>query len=188
MEFDRPIAIVITLFIVLISIFFLAAPKYQEFKILQQKLGEKQAEYDAKFAYYSEIAKVYEKIMANKELVDKIDSAIPSNVSYGPLVYFFQKKGFENGLILKGLYLTKASSKDQKSDIKEIVFSLSLLGEYSSFKNFMYSLERSARLFEINSASFGTSVQPGTKENAEPAPVQILQTYSFQMEIKTYSY
>ncbi len=194
MTVDRPITIAVILFIILLLIFFLVAPKYQEFKFFQQKIGEKQAAYDAKFAYYSEIAKVYEQLMAKKDIVDKIDSAIPSNVSYGPLVYFFQKKGLENGLIVRGLFLTKASSINPESDIKEIIFSLDLLGGYSALKGFMSSLEKSARLFEISNISFGSSVQAQATsallgaQSKNYAPIQILQTYPFKLEVKTFSY
>ena len=194
MEVNRPITIAVALFIVVLLIFFLVAPKYQQFKVFQQKIGEKQAAYDAKFAYYSEVANVYEQLMAKKDIVDKIDSAIPSNVSYGTLVYFFQKKGLENGLIMKGLFLTRASSINPETDIKEITFSLDLLGGYAALKSFMASLEKSARLFEVASISFGSSAQAeatstllGTKSK-NPAPAQILQTYPFKLEVKTYSY
>ncbi|MEK7562700.1 MAG: hypothetical protein AAB509_03410 [Patescibacteria group bacterium] len=197
-EFDRPIAIAVTLFVILLMIFFLVAPKYQEFKALRQQIGEKQAAYDAKFAYYSEIAKVYDQIMAKKDIVDKIDNAIPYNVSYGPLVYFFQKKGLENGLIVRGLSLSKSSAINPESDIKEIVFSLDILGGYSALKSFMASLEKSARLFEIDDISFGSSVLAQTaiissiasKTSLKTATVQpqILDTYPFKLEVKTYSY
>lgn len=194
MEIDRPITIAIVLFIVVLLIFFLVVPKYQQFKVLQQKIGEKQAAYDAKFAYYSEVANVYEQLMAKKDVVDKIDSAIPSNVSYGPLVYFFQKKGLENGMILKGLFLTKASSVSPEANIKEITFSLDLLGGYTALKSFLSSLEKSARLFEVTSISFGSSTQAQTTsallgtQSKTPAPAQVLQTYPFKLEVKTYSY
>src|SRR3989344_8198531 len=104
MEINRPITIAVALFIVVLLIFFLVAPKYQQFKVFQQKIGEKQAAYDAKFAYYSEIAKVYEQLQAKKEIADKIDNAIPSSPAFGPLVYFFQKKSVENGLIARGVF------------------------------------------------------------------------------------
>jgi len=193
MEIDRPITIAVILFIILLLIFFLVVPKYHQFKDLQQKMGEKQTEFDAKFSYYSEIAKVYEQIMAKKDIVDKIDSAIPSNVSYGPLVYFFQKKGLENGLIVRGLSLTKVSPANPESDIKEIVFSLDLLGGYTAFKSFMSSLEKSARLFEVTNISFGSSASSISSTSSSVSPktpslIQILQTYPFKLEVKTYSY
>jgi len=196
MDFDRPIAIALILFTIVLLIFFLVVPKYNQFKVLQQTLGEKQAAYDAKFAYYSEIGTIYAKLVEKKEIVEKIDNAIPSEMSYGPLVYFFQKKALENGLIVKGLFLTKAAPINPDSELREIVFSMNLLGEYTALKSFMASLERSARLFDTNNISFGTMVAPVTPASSSssktpaksPVQIQIIQTYPFQLEIKTYSY
>lgn len=192
MEIDRPIATAVIFFATLLLIFFLVAPKYRQFSDLRQKISEKQATYDAKFAYYSEIANIYEKIMAKKDIVDKIDTAIPSSPAFAPLVYLFQKKSVENGLIARGLFLTRVSNADPESNIKEIVFSLDLLGGYQAFKSFLSSLEKSARLFEINSISFSSSartLEPLTPlKNKNPTQPQILQTYPFKLEITTYSY
>ncbi|MEK7080314.1 MAG: type 4a pilus biogenesis protein PilO [Patescibacteria group bacterium] len=182
MAFDRPITIAVILFIILLLIFFLVAPKYHLFKEFQQKIGEEQAAYDAKFAYYSEIDNVYQQIQAKKDIVDKIGSAIPSNVAYGPLVYFFQKKAMENGMIVRGLFLTKAAPVNPDSALKEIGFSLDVLGSYSALKSFMASLEKSSRLFEVANISFGSS---GVSSAGQ---LQALQIYPFKLEVKTYSY
>ena len=182
MTIDRPITIAVTLFIILLLIFFLVVPKYHQFKELQQKIGEQQSAYDAKFAYYSEVAKVYDQLQAKKDIVDKIDSAIPSNIAYGPLVYFFQKKAMENGMIVRGLFLSKAAPINPESNLKEIGFSLDVLGSYSALKSFMASLEKSSRLFEITNISFGSS---GVSVAGQ---LQILQIYPFKLEVKTFSY
>jgi len=41
------------IFLIIIFSTFFVAPKYGEFKNLRQVLGEKKADYDAQFAYYS---------------------------------------------------------------------------------------------------------------------------------------
>jgi len=197
MEIDRPIATAVILFVILLLIFFLVVPKYHQFQSMQQKIGEKQAEYDAKFAYYSEVNKIYEQLEARKDVVEKINGAIPSSTAFGPLVYFFQKIGIENGLIVRGLYLSKVSSASIGSDVKEIIFSLDLLGSYAALKSFLASLENSARFFETSNISFGSSATSaqtqaslaagGAAPKTSVAP-QILQIYPFKLEIKTYSY
>ena len=47
MQIDRPIAIALILFIILLLVFFLVVPEYNTFKSLQTQLGEKKAEYNA---------------------------------------------------------------------------------------------------------------------------------------------
>lgn len=186
MQIDRPIAIAVTLFVILLLIFFLISPKYQTFKDLQIKLGEKKAEFNAKYAYFAEIAKVYYELQSRKDNIKKIDDALPVDSSYGRLVYFFQKKAMENGLIIKSLFLSKSSPVSQESDLKEIVFSLDAMGSYSALNNFMVSLEKSSRLFEITSISFGSDVSGLVAETI--AQFQIQQTYQFKLEVKTHSY
>jgi len=193
MQINRPIASAVIFFAVLLLGFFFISPVFSEYRVLQGDLAQKQGEYDAKAAYYSEIAKVYDKISANKDIISKIDSAIPSNVSYGPLIYFFQKKAASSGLILNNLALVKSSQVKQEGNLKEIVFSINLMGSYPGFRSFLLNLEQSARLFEVNNISFASqrtqdSVINSTSKTSKVVQPATFQTYPFRLEIKTYSY
>lgn len=186
MQIDRPIAIAVILFIILFLIFFFVSPKYQTFKELQIKLGEKKAEFNAKYAYFGEITRVYNELQNRNDSIKKIDDAFSTDSSYGKLIYFFQKKAMESGLVIKSLFLSKSSPSAQESNLKEIIFSLDAIGSYSALNNFMISLEKSSRIFEITSISFGSDVSvqvAGLKPQ-----FQAQQTYQFKLEVKTYSY
>ncbi len=188
MDFDRPITIAVIFFIILILMYFLVLPAYNNFKDLQIKLGEKKAEFNAKYAYYSEVAKVFYQLEERKDSVKVIDDALPDNPSFGRLMYFFQEKAKENGLIVKDLFLAKYALGSQTSTVKEIVFSFNITGTYVALKNFILSLEKSARLFEITSISF-SSTQASLNTPATQLPqFQIGETYSFKMEVITHSY
>lgn len=181
----KPKRITITIFIAtatLLFIVFFVVPRYNEFMSLRQKLGEKQAEFDGKYNYYTEIYQKMRELEANKESLDKIDSALPNNFYFGDLVYALQKKSSENGMVIKNLFLVKDSLLDPKENIKEISLSVNLLGTYSALKNFMHSLEKSARLFEIPTVTFSSlsSLPPSTAPQS--------QIYSFNLALKTYSY
>ncbi len=193
MKIDRPISIAVILFVILILIIFFVMPEYRDFRSSQADLGKIEAEYNGKFAYYSEISKAFRDLQDHKESVDKIDSALPKNPPIADIVYFLQEKSREKGLIIRDLFLSKFSNSDSEGGIKEIVFSLNLAGTYSSLKSFLYSIEDSARLFEVNNISFGSSVSQessGTTATGtqRPSQFQVEQTYSFQLEIKTHSY
>ena len=56
MQIDRPITIGLILFVILLLIFFLVSPEYKTFVKLQTELGEKKAEFNAEYAYFSAIA------------------------------------------------------------------------------------------------------------------------------------
>jgi Tfp pilus assembly protein PilO len=178
----KKLMLVIFLIVVnLLLIFFLVVPKYTEFMSLRQKLGERQAEFDGKYNYYAEVSQKARELQANKEAIDKIDSALPTNVSFGDLVYFLQKKSAEDGLVIKNFQLVKSTVINPQSNIKEIIISLNLLGSYSAFKNFISSLEKSARLFELPNISF-SSISSGSAGALQG------QSYPFILTIKTYSY
>lgn len=185
MKIDRPILIALLLLIAILFGFYLLAPQYKLFKELQASLGEKQAEYNSQFDYFSQITKVYNDIESRKEDIAKVDDALPTDPNFGKLVFFFQKKAGENGLIIKDLFLSK-SSVQKGSDIKETVISLDLMGSYSSLGGLIGSLEKSARILEVASISFGSGSLQASSLNL--AQFQSQQTYLFRMEVKTYSY
>lgn len=181
MTIDRPITIALILFIILLLVFFLVVPEYKIFGKLQTELGEKKAEFNAEFDYYAAITKTYFDLQSRQDVLKKIDDALPQDPTLGKTIYFLQETAKENGLIVKDLFLSKSSpgspsglSKSNVSGgVKDIVFSMDLLGGYPSLGGFMASLEKSSRIFEITSISFGSVSGP---------------PYSFSLQIKTYSY
>jgi len=181
MQIDRPIAIALTLFIILLLIFFLVVPEYNTFTTLQTQLGEKRAEFNAEFDYYAQIAKTHNDLQAHQDDLKKIDNALPENPVFGTLVYFIQETAKENGLIIKDLFLSQSSPTNLQTNaantavkkVKDTVFSIDLLGGYASLENFIISLEKSSRIFEVTNISFNSTSGP---------------PYSFSLQIKTHSY
>jgi len=189
MQIDRPIAIAVILFIVLLVVFFLVMPEYKTFKILRVELGEKTAEYNAKYEYYAAIDNVYEILQSRQDDLKKIDDALPKNPELGKMVYLLQKIAAENNIIIKDLYLSKAAASNE-SNVKDISFSMNLLGSYSSLGKFLVALERSTRLFEVTSISFGSASKGSTSSAKSTAQTQLKSqaTSSFGLQIETHSY
>lgn len=188
MKVDRPITIAVIILIIILLMYFFVVPKYYEFKNFQIKLGKAEAEYNAKFAYFSEVSKIFRELEDRKESLEKIENALPSKPQLADLMYFFQQKGAESGLIVKSILLTKISPATSESRIKEIVFSLDILGNYQSLKNFLSSLEGSSRLFEVGNISFGSQTLNKSQNNLTAQPLVAQQVYSFKLEVKTHSY
>ena len=192
MKIDRPIAIAVILFAIALLVFFLAAPEYNTFKKLQADLGEKKAQYNAEFDYYAEITKKYYELKNLEDDLKKVDNALPRDSDLGKLVYYFQKTATDSGMLVRDLFLSSstAGSTDKKveSAIKEMVFSMSVMGNYSSLGSFLSSLEKSDRIFEIISISFSTDSSAKLTEGAAIAGGQIQQIYNFNLQIKTHSY
>ncbi|MCX6720937.1 MAG: type 4a pilus biogenesis protein PilO [Candidatus Staskawiczbacteria bacterium] len=182
MTIDRPITIALILFIILLLIFFLVAPEYNIFVKLRNDLAEKTAEYNAQYDYYAAIDKVYFDLQGQKEDLKKVDDALPQDPALAKLVYYLQDTAKQNGLMVKDLYLSKTSSGSQQSgtvnQVREVVFSTDLLGSYAALESFLKALEKSVRIFEVTSISFGSG--PQSKSTGAPQ--------SFSLQIKTFSY
>ena len=176
MQIDRPIAIALILFIILLLVFFLVVPEYNVFQKLQTELGGKMAEYVGQHDYYSAIDRAYYELQARKDDITKIDDALPQDPTLGNTMYFLQETAKGNGLSVKDLFLSKSSAGaagTSTNRIKDITFSMDLLGDYPALGVFLESLERSSRIFEVNSISFSSSTNP---------------PYTFSLQIKTHSY
>lgn len=154
-------------------------PRYQEMDNLQIKIANMEQEIQNLDKYYQQLSAISKKLDEHQEELTKIDSALPSEFSAPSFLRFLQKVAPENGLILTSAGPFSAQPLSQKADIKEIQGSLELSGSYSSLKNFLKALEKSARLIEVDSISFSV---PKTEEG------EISEIFNFQLGIKTYSY
>lgn len=191
MEINKPVTTIILLIVTLILAFLFVVPKYQESVNLQVILNEKQAEYDGESDYYTKIFGLLKNIKDRKDSLDKMNSALPSNVSFAPLIYFLQEKVTENGLTVKLITFSDIDPSAygkvlpvDSDQIKNIVFAVDLSGSYQGLKKFLYSLEKSARLFQINNITVTSfqSLQSGSE------PQIISQNYDFKLEVKTNAY
>ena len=106
-----------------------------------------------------------------QEQLDKIDSAIPSELSESAILNFLQEKSFEAGLTVNKVSISAPSvSKDKTSAIKKISFSLELAGPYLSFKKFLADIYQSSRIIDVDLISF-----------AAPSPKTNLFTFSVNL-------
>ena len=190
MQIDRPIIIALILFVVLVLVFFLVIPEYGTFRDLQSKLAVKTAEYNAQKDYYAAVAKTYFDLQSRQEDINKIDDSLPQDPDIGQTIYYLQKTASDNSMIIKSLFLSKASGQINtqagKGSVKDIVFSMNLLGDYQSLGKFLSALERSDRIFEVTSISFGSSSQ--TPAGQDQAQFRSQDTFSYNLEIRAHSY
>jgi len=197
MEINKPVAIIILLIINSILIFLFIVPKYQESNELQASLVKKQAEYDGRSDYSVKLLRILKDIEGRKDTLEKINSALPSDFSLSPVVYFLQKKATENQLTVKSIIfqsqnLPEISSQvhdytlpaTKEKEVKNVTLAINLSGSYQGFKNFLYSLDKSTRLFQVSSISFSS---PQSLSGLAYSPVEF-QTYNFKLEVKVFTY
>lgn len=179
MQFSRPIFIFLIILATLFLVFFFVMPEYQTFAVLQTQLAQKTAQYNSANNYYNAITQTYNNLQTHQSDLAKIDSALPKNSDVGGLIYFLQATATSSGLQTQNLFLSTPSNStpqtNSASTIKNIVFLMSVSGDYASLQKFITTLEQSSRLFEITSISFGSTTQPQKSTN-------------FSLQIVTHSY
>jgi len=149
-----------SIFFLLISalLFFLFIfPKKTSLSILNSELSQKRQEFETSDKYFQEVLKTSEKLRNYREEISKIDSALPDDPSIPSLFNFLQKSSSQAGLLLENI---GSISVKEEGKLKKWTTNLRLKGDYSSLKNFISTLERSARLIRIEKISLSSEEEP----------------------------
>lgn len=184
MEINKPITSFILFAICAVLIFLFVYPKFQQSAMLKDTLAQRQAEYANDVVYYKNVEDVIKIIDSKKEDLAKIDNALPTDLSFGQLLYFLQKKGAEAGVVVKSVNFNQGGSTDISSEARSINFTLSGSGGYQPFKKFLASLDSSVRLFEVDSIS----LKPSGFSQAAGLTSAEQQLYTFDLIVETRTY
>lgn len=149
-------------------------PKFQELKTIQENIKIVKAELQIKQDYLLKLDDLKVKLEENQEEVAKIKTTLPDSPSVPSLLNYLQKTSSESGLILTEISPFSVSEAKDFANLKETALSIKVSGSYSSFKNFLSSLEKSARLIEIENISFSSGDTKGSS--------------IFNLSLKTFSY
>ena len=193
MEFIKRNSLVIFLLLlggIAVAIYFLWWPKYQEFGANVRVVENKGIEIENKKNYLSDIQAKINILSDYEEDMAKINSAIPIyDFSEISLFSYAQKTASENGLVLENLSFSSpdqtVSGGDQlegniRWKLSSLSFNVSLLGSYSSLKNFLSAVYLNSRVIEVNSISFSSLV-----EEKEDQPKDI---YNFDLQLSAKYY
>lgn len=189
MEVNKPVSISVVLIIALTIFFLFALQKYQESMDLEMELTRKQAQYENQVDYYFKLSDILESIKQKQDILEKIESALPSEFAFAPIIYFLQEKAAKSDLNIKLINFLQPedsqqdSSENQKPEVKNVMFKVELQGNYQSLKTFLYALEQSARLFEVKSIAF-VSPQSSALGRFQSAS----KSYDFSLDIETHTY
>lgn len=157
----RVLIIVISLVLSLILGVLLLWPKYQNLTNLQIQLENKKTEFKYRDEYYQDLFLLSEKLKEFEAEISNIDSALPPDSSSAILSFYnyLQRVPSESGLILKNLGSASLSPLDGKPGIEAISISITVSGSYPSLKNFLKTLEKSARIIKVESISFSSPTE-----------------------------
>lgn len=165
-------------FLTIVFVGFLLAPRYKDLRELQKQATKERANFQEEDAYFQTIKQSSEKLKDYEAALGKIETALPGTPSLAELLSYVQETSSQSGLLLESMAPKSGSSKKQKeiTSLQENTVSLTLAGSYIDFKAFLGSLERSARLIEIENINIETEEK--VKKNL----------LTFHLLIKVYSY
>jgi len=147
-------------------------PKYQEYKNTKKEVEKKETELSVHLEYFENLKRIKEQLKEYESSFAIIDCAFPSFFSIPGFFLNMQKISSGSGIILSEI---GEGSIEEKEGFKERSYSFSPTGTFSNFLNFLYTLERSAKMIEVEGFNFSFSGE-------------IEDPISFNMSIKTYSY
>jgi len=151
--------------------YFLSWPEYQKLLTVQAEIGRTQEDIQTVDKRLEELNSASEKLKGYEDQLKILDTALPDKFYMPHLHDFFEKVCPQYGLILDGMNASVGTVND--FGVKEIKISLSLSGDYDSFKTFLFALENSVRFFSIENMGLTTS----DKENAP---------FRFTLDLSTY--
>lgn len=169
---NRTFAIPILLFVTLLLGVYFLWPKYTQFEKLKDEISKKELDLQQEQNYFLNLQKISTDLENHKEALEKVNSALPEKYSLPSLMNFFQAKASESGLILGGISRAIVGSRATVEEevageaeaekerlgvkIQEIYLNLKFTGYLSSFENFLETVEKSARIMEVETISLGT--------------------------------
>ena len=173
---------VINFAIIAILAFYFLIPKYQDLSYSNMQAELRVDRLKNLQEHFSELSSLDQELSAYQAEMAKVQSALPEDPSLASVFYFFQESAKQNGLLLTSISFSstkREQANKEKTEIKEDIFSVEVTGSYTAFKNFLSTVERSARLIEIESISFSS------KKEEESVSKDL---FSFELSVKVYSY
>ena len=142
---------------------FLVMPEYQEYRGLAVNINDQKADLQYYRDYSAELRKIEAKLESYQETISKIEDFLPTEFSI-PLFYAnIQNMSSQSGMILTNI---QEDGIQEKEEIKERFYNLTVVGDFSSFKNFLSDLEKSAKLIEVE--HFSLSADMVEEERLKP--------------------
>jgi Tfp pilus assembly protein PilO len=134
----------------------LAMPKFQSMNTIQGEVERAEIQLASKTDYFNHIKKLFASLENYEEPLSKVDTALPDNPLLPSTFNLIQEAASQSGLIVEQVSASDIPQELAKSkDKKEMKITLSLMGSYPSFKQFLVEIEKSSRLFKAETISFG---------------------------------
>jgi len=169
--------------------YFLWLPKYKEFKSNGLKLDSKDEEVKKKKDYLFELQGYLSSLTEYEENLSKINDALPFDSSTAPLFSLVQNLSSKNGLAITDAKLENGGQvvvagqviSPGEITLNGLTFDITLVGKYSSFKDFILDLYKNSRIVDLNMVSFSIPTEQQIKERGPDV-------FEFELELKANFY
>ena len=131
-------------------------PKYQDLRIERTNEAVKSADLANRKAYFADLAEIDAKLQEYESQLSIIDKAIPEEISTPDFFDLIQREVSQSGLVLKDLGTISSGPSSIYPNLVKNTLNISVSGPYNVFKNFISSLEKSARIIGIEKMSFSS--------------------------------
>lgn len=154
--------IIIGFLVVLATMVAILFPQYQRLEGVKGDISSRKKILDNETQYFDNIKEIEVKLEERKKQFFNIESALPDYPSIPSLFKYIQEESSYSGLLIDNMGAFSINDPDIGSGIREIKFNIAVIGSYSAFKNFISTLETSARMIEIESIAFSSSKKSDT--------------------------
>ncbi len=170
----KPILILLIFAIIIAISIGLVLPSFEKLKNLSLEAQQREKELKDLEDYLSHLQKISLQLKEFAPQLVKIDQGLLPDSYLPSLFTLLQKISAESGISLNEVKISQTGSLKESENIKEREVNFNLSGPYQNFKNFLTSLENSARLIQTTSISFST-------KSSKEIP-------KYNLKIKVYSY
>lgn len=130
-----------------IGVVFLVWPEYQEYSALRAQVQVRETRLENGERRLAELKSVQQEIALHQEDFAKADEAVPRDAGLPVPYEHIQQIAASSGLVL--LSIEGEYSKELLDEVDALVFRVELAGSYEGLKNFLDSVQRSARIFNV---------------------------------------
>ena len=137
--------------------YFVVFPQYQDFEAKKTASLLAKKELDDNKIYKDQLKNLLDELHKYDDKLAIIDSALPSEASFPAVADFIQTAAKENKMELSKIGTISSVESKEYSRMKENSLSVTVMGYYPDFKNFLTAVENSSRMLNVESISFSYS-------------------------------
>ncbi len=173
---------ILTLFFVSILVFvFMTFPSFENFLENKRVLDHKKEELHIQDQYFNKLKDIDSNLDFYSLNLELVDLAISDDSVAPSLIYYIENLSQDNGLFFQSVNSVSEIPSSRFNELKKTELSFSLVGDYSDFKNFVDSMEKSIKIIETDNVFIFFDMEEYEEDTER-------KTLSYDVTIKTYYY